>query len=84
MYYQEELENPEINNNGFYRGYTVEIDVSMIAINTILQSEFLKEFEDLSPPTSGLKSRASLATTSSRDLTKQPSLVSLTQTWMSL
>ena len=31
---------------GFYRGYTVEIDISVLAVNTILQSEFLKEFEE--------------------------------------
>jgi hypothetical protein len=33
-------------NKGFYRGYTVEINISDLAINTILQSEFLKEFEE--------------------------------------
>ena len=46
MYYQEELENPEIAEKGFYRGYTVEINVTHLAINTILQAGFLKEFEE--------------------------------------
>lgn len=45
-YFQEEIENPELIKKGFYRGYTIEIDVSVLAINTILQSEFLKEFEE--------------------------------------
>lgn len=27
MYFQDEIENPEISNKGFYRGYTVEIDI---------------------------------------------------------
>jgi DNA polymerase epsilon subunit 1 len=45
-YFQEEIENPETATKGFYRGYTIEIDVSVLAINTILQSEFLKEFEE--------------------------------------
>lgn len=48
LYYQEELENPEIAVKGFYRGYTVELDLSVLAVNTILQSEFMKEFEDAS------------------------------------
>lgn len=45
-YFQEELENPEMVNKGFYRGYTVEINISDLSINTILQSDFLKEFEE--------------------------------------
>ena len=45
-YFQEEIENPEMTKKGFYRGYTIEIDVSILAINTIMQSEFLKEFEE--------------------------------------
>lgn len=35
-----------MTKKGFYRGYTIEIDVSILAINTIMQSEFLKEFEE--------------------------------------
>jgi len=35
-YFQEEIENPETATKGFYRGYTIEIDVSVLAINTIL------------------------------------------------
>lgn len=42
------MENPEIIHKGFYRGYSVEIDVSQFAVNTILQSDFLKDFEDAS------------------------------------
>ena len=45
-YFQDEIENPELIKKGFYRGYTVEIDISVLAVNTILQSEFLKEFEE--------------------------------------
>lgn len=42
----DEIENPELISKGFYRGYTVELSVQELAINTILQSEFLKEFEE--------------------------------------
>ena len=45
-YFQEEIENPEYVQKGFYRGYTVEIDLRNIATNTILQSGFLKELEE--------------------------------------
>ena len=45
-YYQEEIENPELKNRGFYRYYTVEIEVGSLAINTILQADYLREFED--------------------------------------
>lgn len=48
IYFQEEMENPEVCNRGFYRGYTCEIDLSILAVNTILQSEYLKDFEDAS------------------------------------
>ncbi len=47
IYYQDELENPEVSQKGFYRGYTVEIDLANLAVNTILQSEFLKEFDEV-------------------------------------
>jgi hypothetical protein len=40
------MENPEITNKGFYRGYSVEMSITHLAINTIMQSEFLKEFEE--------------------------------------
>jgi len=43
---QEEIENPELNKPGFYRTYVVEIELGNLALNTIFQSEFLKEFED--------------------------------------
>jgi DNA polymerase epsilon subunit 1 len=43
-YYQEEIENPELIKKGFYRGYTVELSIADLMINTILQSEYLKEF----------------------------------------
>ena len=33
---------------GFYRGFTVELDLSILAVNTILQSEYLKDFEEAS------------------------------------
>ena len=46
-YFQEEIENPEWIDKGFYRGgYTIEIDIKVLAINTILQSDHLKEFEE--------------------------------------
>ena len=45
-YYQEEIENPELKNRGFYRYYTVEIEVGSLAINTILQADYLREFEN--------------------------------------
>lgn len=45
-YFQEELENPEVCKKGFYRHYCVEIDLSILALNTIMQAEFLKEFEE--------------------------------------
>ena len=47
-YYQEEIENPELKKKGFYRYYTVEVEVSSLAINTILQADYLREFEDAS------------------------------------
>ena len=45
-YFQEELENPEMVNKGFYRGYTIQISIKDLAANTILQSDFLKEFQE--------------------------------------
>lgn len=45
-YFQEEIENPEIRVPGFYRGYSVEIDLTYLAFNTIIMSEFFKEFEE--------------------------------------
>jgi DNA polymerase epsilon subunit 1 len=36
IYFQDEIENPEVCLKGFYRGYTVEIDLSILAVNTIL------------------------------------------------
>jgi DNA polymerase epsilon subunit 1 len=35
-YFQEEVENPQMNNKGFYRNYSIEIDVETLASNTIL------------------------------------------------
>jgi DNA polymerase epsilon subunit 1 len=52
-YFQDEIENPEFIKKGFYRGYTIEIEVSNLAVNTILQSEFLKEFEEATMDFSG-------------------------------
>lgn len=46
IYFQEEMENPEVAVKGFYRGYSVELDLSMLPVNTVLQSEYLKDFED--------------------------------------
>lgn len=46
LFFQEDMENPELNKPGFYRTYVVEIELSNLALNTIFQSEFLKEFED--------------------------------------
>ena len=34
-YFQEEIENPEQNNKGFYRTYTVELKIEQLALNTI-------------------------------------------------
>lgn len=42
------MENPEVATKGFYRGYTVEINIGSLPVNTILQSEYLKEFEEAS------------------------------------
>ena len=36
IYFQEELDNPELISKGFFRGYSVELDLSMLAVNTIL------------------------------------------------
>jgi DNA polymerase epsilon subunit 1 len=58
-YFQEELENPEVCKKGFYRGYTVELDLSILAVNTIMQSEFLKEFEEASAVAGQLQAAAS-------------------------
>lgn len=44
-YFNEEIENPDLNNKGFYRNYTVELNLELLAVNTILQSNTLKEFE---------------------------------------
>jgi DNA polymerase epsilon subunit 1 len=43
-YFQDETENPEWIKKGFYRGYTIQLKMRHLATNTILQSEFLKEF----------------------------------------
>lgn len=46
IYFQEEMENPEIVKKGFYRGYTVELQIDNFAVNAIVQSEFMKDFEE--------------------------------------
>jgi len=46
LYYQAELENPEIVQKGFYRRYCAEIDILMLEVNTIVQADFLKDLED--------------------------------------
>ena len=56
-YYQEEIENPELNKKGFYRYYTVEVEIGSLAINTILQSDFLREFEDANELVAGVESK---------------------------
>ena len=33
---------------GFYRNYTVEVNIGSLALNTIVHSEYLSEFEDAS------------------------------------
>ena len=58
-YFQEELENPVICNKGFYRGYTAEISINMLAISTILIQAQQSEFDD-----------ATKMATSLEDLTK--------------
>ena len=45
-YFQEETQNPEWIKKGFYRGYTIQLKMRNLAINTILQSDFLKEFQE--------------------------------------
>ena len=35
-YFQDELENPEWIRKGFYRGYTAELNITGLALNTIL------------------------------------------------
>ena len=51
-YFQEEIENPEQNSQGFYRNYTVELKLEQLALNTVLCSEYLTEFDDASAMTS--------------------------------
>lgn len=46
--FQEEIENPEYIAKGFYRNYTAEIELGQLANNTIIQSDFIKEFEEAS------------------------------------
>ena len=48
IYFQDEIENPELCVKGLYRNYTIEIELSSLAVNTILQADYLKEFEDAS------------------------------------
>jgi DNA polymerase epsilon subunit 1 len=43
-YFAEELDNPLISNKGFYRGYTVEININLLSTNTVLTSS--SEFEE--------------------------------------
>ncbi len=47
MYFQDLIENPEVNNKGFYRTFSVEINVSHLALNTVLCYDEMKEFEFL-------------------------------------
>ena len=46
--FQEEIESPEQSVKGFYRNYTVEVNIGSLALNTIVHSEYLSEFEDAS------------------------------------
>ena len=43
--YEEEIENLEIVHPGVYRGYCVELKISLLAINTILKSDVLSSLE---------------------------------------
>lgn len=45
-FFQEEIENPEQNNPGFYRQYTVELKMDKLALNSILCSEYITEFDE--------------------------------------
>jgi len=47
-FFQEEIESPEQSIKGFYRYYTVEVSIAQLALNTIVHSELLTEFEDAS------------------------------------
>lgn len=47
IYFQEEMENPEVINKGFYRNYTIELEVEALCSNIMLQSDLMKEFEDV-------------------------------------
>ena len=55
--YEEEIENPEVVHPGIYRGYCVEMNMSLLAINTILKSDVLNNLETgyatMRPNTSG-------------------------------
>jgi len=46
-YFEEELENKQQNNAGFYRHYTVEISIDNLTVNTILQADLMKELQDV-------------------------------------
>ena len=43
--FEEEIENPEVANRGFYRTYCVDLEVSVLAVNAILQCKSLEEAE---------------------------------------
>ena len=47
LFIQEDIENPQLNNKGFYRNYSVEINISQLALNTILRSESMPEFASI-------------------------------------
>jgi len=47
LYNQDDIENPELNSQGFYRSYCVEINIQQLALNTVLMSDQMPEFENL-------------------------------------
>jgi hypothetical protein len=42
-YFQDALENPEVVNRGFYRTYSVEINISNLALNSIMCYEAMPD-----------------------------------------
>jgi DNA polymerase epsilon subunit 1 len=46
IYFQDLIENPEIVKKGFYRTYSVEINITHLALNTILCYDQMQEYEE--------------------------------------
>jgi DNA polymerase epsilon subunit 1 len=69
-YFQEAIQNPEKAIKGLYRGgYTIEVNVQDLVVNTVLQSENLHEFEEtLRAASAQANSKSKAPTTIDTDL----------------